>query len=63
MFVAALDDRDYYKKKLVFFFIYIEFLGQCLWNQYEMHEEMGLVGTNRRSDLNRRYTLWRLNIL
>jgi hypothetical protein len=35
MYIAAMDDEAYYKKKLVIIFnlaIYLELLEQCLWS-------------------------------
>ena len=43
MFIGALDDEQYYKKKLVINTHYLEFLEQCLWNINEMHSEMGTL--------------------
>ena len=38
MYVAALDDEAYYKKKLVLLFSYHkELLEQCAWSQDDLH--------------------------
>ncbi len=37
MYIAALDDEAYYKKKLVYFVSYEELLEQCSRSQNDMH--------------------------
>ena len=37
MYIAAMDDEAYYKKKLVIFLSFIEFLEQYLWSENDMY--------------------------
>ena len=37
MYIAAMDDEAYYKKKLVIVLLFIEFLEQYLWSENDMY--------------------------
>ena len=43
MYIAALDDEAYYKKKLVSYDFIEELLEQRPWSQDDLHQEVDLV--------------------